>query len=99
MKWLESDSVKMLQVIASILGILGFFGGAIVGNEINGGRIAQVVGGFAGAASTVLFGLLVIWLIGKMKRPCPVCQGRGTNHQMNRTVLCLKCGGSGRILF
>jgi hypothetical protein len=103
MKWLDSVPVKFLNFFASVVTILGFVGGGILGVEIKGDAwgklVSLVVGGFAGMAIMVLFAIAVWAILRSMMRTCPVCKGEAwIRSSPNQRTICPKCDGNARIL-
>ena len=68
--------------------------------------MAATVFGLGFAVISLVFMLLVIWayaLVGKLRRPCPVCRGRGVVRSGYDEVMqptgsvCPKCKGDGLV--
>ena len=107
---LDSNPVKVINLVSSLLTIGGAVGGALTGIDLKGDEwgdpLAATVFGAIFAAIVVLFMAFVTWLyvlIGRLRRECPFCGGsgsvrRGYDDLMRDThTFCPKCNGEGRI--
>jgi hypothetical protein len=107
---LDSNPVKVLNLIASLLAVGTAIGGVFTGIEWKGEEwgtpLAATVFGFGFATVSLIFLLLVVWayaIVLRLRRKCPVCIGRGTvqsgfNEIMQPTSsVCPKCSGDGLI--
>ncbi|HET6325814.1 MAG TPA: hypothetical protein VFG04_14145 [Planctomycetaceae bacterium] len=99
MKWLDSSTVKLLNLLASIVTLLGVAGGGTVGvhflGQTLGNPAAASIGGFIGLIGMTLF-IFAVWKgIIAMMHTCPICGGGGTIYSGSR--ICTKCNGNGRI--
>ncbi|MBL8809481.1 MAG: zinc finger-like domain-containing protein [Planctomycetaceae bacterium] len=107
---LDSNPVKVLHLIATVLTIASAIGGGFVGVELKGDTWGNVLAGtvfmlgFALASMILLLVVLLGYaLVGRMRRECPVCRGRGTvqtgfNEIMQPSnSICPKCHGSALI--
>lgn len=107
---LDSNPVKIVNLVASLLAIGTAIGGVFTGiqwkGEEWGTALAATVFGFGFAVTSLVFLLIVVWayaLVGRLRRDCPVCRGRGTvqtgfNEVMQpSSSVCPKCGGDGLI--
>jgi len=101
MNWLDSNPVKILNLIASIVTVAGTVGGGIIGVHFGapalGTTVAATIGAFVGLIVLTAF-LFVVWKgIVSMMRPCPVCGGTGTVSRGYARHICPKCFGNARI--
>ena len=107
---IDSNPVKFINLFAALITIGTAIGGAYSGIHWKGNdwgtALAATVFGFSFAVASLLFMLLVIWaytLVGRLRRQCPVCGGRGVvksgfNEIMQAShSVCPKCGGDGLI--
>jgi hypothetical protein len=107
---LDSNPVKIVNLIAAFLTIGTAVGGVFTGIQWKGDEwgqaLAATVFGFGFAVTSLIFMFLVVWsyaLLGRLRRSCPVCRGRGVvksgfNELIQPTCsVCPKCGGEGLI--
>ena len=81
---LDSNPVRIVNLLAALITIGTAVGGVFTGIQWKGdewGRpLAATVFGFGFAVSSLVFMLLVVCayaLLGRLRRPCPVCGGAG----------------------
>ena len=107
---LDSHPAKVINLVAALISIGTATGGAFSGIHWKGDdwgtALAATVFGFSFAVASLVFMLLVIWayaLIGRLRRQCPVCGGRGVvragfNEIMQPShSVCPRCGGDGLV--
>jgi hypothetical protein len=99
MKWLNSTPILLLNVVAAVCTITGTAGGIFVGRGNDWGRWVAGILGFVLVGSIVALNLIIM----RFRRPCPVCEGKGTvvigsnNLRQNVLDICPKCNGDGLI--
>ncbi len=107
---LDSNPIKFINLFAALITIGTAIGGVFSGIHWKGDNwgtaLAATVFGFSFAVASLLFMLLIIWvytLVARLRRPCPVCGGRGVvksgfNELMQPLQsVCPKCHGDGLI--
>lgn len=107
---LDSNPVKLINLLSALLTIGTTIGGVLTGLQWKGDEwgkpLAATVFGFGFAVASLVFLLVVTWayaLVGRLRRECPVCRGKGTvqtgfNEIMQpSSSVCPKCNGDGLI--
>lgn len=101
---LDSNPVKLINLLGALITIGGTVGGIFIGIEWRGdewGRPLAATTFGLGFAFTSL--AILVTVVGKLRRPCPVCRGRATvqtgfNEIMQASnSICPKCKGNGYI--
>lgn len=104
---LDSNPVKVINLVAAVLTIGTAIGGALTGiawkGDDWGTPFAATVFGFAFAVACLLLFLFVLAayvLVGKLRRNCPVCNGNGKvttrdEYFLPTGTVCPKCKGDG----